>query len=100
MASVLTECRACGGLVPPARVACPHCDLRLQPRRFAALMRALGTAAGCGVMAMSLMACYGAPMNRPMVQEPMPPACGEDRDGDGACAPADCDDDDASIYPD
>jgi hypothetical protein len=93
----LSSCRACGGLVPPARTACPHCDAPFAPRRFAAITRALVTAAGGGALAMSLMACYGGPMHQ-MPPASAPTAC-EDYDGDGACTPADCNDQNLAIYP-
>lgn len=59
----------------------------------------LATAAG-GAVAMTLMACYGAPP--PRAQEPGPdPKCpsGTDVDGDGYCTPADCNDHDPTVHP-
>lgn len=69
------------------------------------LARALASVLGAGAMSVTLMACYGAMphhMDRPGY------ACGDgyghdqgggDADGDGACAPQDCNDADPATYP-
>lgn len=65
-------------------------------------MRVLAVAGG-SVIATTLMACYGPP---PRPTEPAPgatttQACspGTDQDGDGACAPTDCDDRAPAVFP-
>jgi hypothetical protein len=51
-------------------------------------------------MAMTLMACYGAPSHvRPGPQQAVCPAGSSDIDGDGSCTPADCDDNAAAVHP-
>jgi len=86
------DCQGCGGFVPPNAKRCPNCSSR-RARRL------LAGAAG-SVVAMTLMACYGAPM--PM--EPVhPKAAGctpeNDFDKDGYCPPDDCDDHDITVHP-
>jgi len=58
----LIPCSACGGFLHPADAVCPHCDLPLAPARRsgAALLGLLG-ACGGGLIAVTLMACYGLP---------------------------------------
>jgi hypothetical protein len=88
----LATCVTCGGLVPPRRATCPHCDRPIG--RAVRAARRLAMAAGGGAMLMTLMACYGGP-----------PRCepGTDLDGDRACTKGpralDCDDHDPTIRP-
>jgi hypothetical protein len=85
MPTPLHVCSSCGGFVPEAAARCPHCT-RL-PRFLVKL------AGACSML--TLMACYGAMMPP---QELKTPGC-EDQDGDGSCAPSDCNDQDPNIYP-
>ncbi len=88
----LSTCNRCGGFVPLSASRCPNCNRRSLARRLLNL-------AGGGAVAMTLMACYG--MAPHMREPPKPQPCGPtgDRDGDGSCAPADCNDDDAKVSP-
>lgn len=96
----LTACPSCEGFLPPAASACPHCDVQLSkasPPFLSRLARGVLGLAGGGTIALTLMACYGAP------------PCDEsedvdnDRDGYGTLGcgdvEADCDDANADIFP-
>ncbi len=96
MTQPLRSCLACGGFTPADAAACPHCDASLRPRRFA---RMLGSLLGGGAFAMTLMACYGAMPHR---MEGPDQSCydqGSDSDGDGSCAPQDCNDTNPAVFP-
>jgi len=98
--STLVSCDSCHGFVPATADRCPCCDAPASPpARWRRLGRALLAAAGGGVMAMTLMACYGAPAHYPTVPPQGCPAGGADVDGDGACTPTDCDDNNAAVHP-
>jgi hypothetical protein len=56
----------------------------------------LASMAGAGAFAVTLMACYGAMPSHNAY--PSQPDCA-DADGDGSCAPQDCNDADREIYP-
>ena len=99
--SELKSCRACQGFIPNKASRCPHCSARValvQSDLFVRLAKkALAISSG-GAMAMTLMACYGAP----------PGQDSDDADGDGYyggfCADVedgepDCDDTNADIHP-
>lgn len=104
--SLMPRCPSCDGFIPAAAPSCPHCDTAPafppRPRARRGLARTLLTLAGSGAMAITLMACYGAP--------PFDDPCWDnDSDGyfpacyDEACDPedvyCDCDDADPSIHP-
>jgi Putative metal-binding motif len=93
----LDTCAACGGLRPAAR-ACPHCDAPAARARWPRWARALGRATAGSAALVTLMACYGIAPRYRMAQSPG--TCqGGDADHDGSCAPLDCNDGDATIYP-
>lgn len=112
--SKLQPCLNCGGLLPRTRLqGCPHCDAALPtppalltlPQSVAAGKQALGwglaprltqLALG-GSLAMTLMACYGAPHS--YYEEPAHPDPQQDWDGDGFTAADDCNDRDAKVSP-
>jgi len=74
---------------------CVHCDAPLTAPRFGAL-RAIGRTLAAGGALVTLMACYG------MVARPMGPYdadCVSDNDRDTVCAPRDCDDTRADVFP-
>lgn len=89
----LGTCTNCEGYVPTGATTCPHCDAG------SSLTKRLLTLAGGGAMAVTLMACYGmAPQYRHHgPPEPTTTSC--DTDGDGLCAPEDCNDNDPGIHP-
>lgn len=95
----LEPCVSCGGFMPRAGL-CPHCGEVAQPRpqsrmgRFAP--RLLQAAIG-GSLAMTLMACYGAPHAYMQPGEAMDPNA--DQDGDGFPVREDCDDLSPDIHP-
>src|SRR5258706_5512363 len=86
----MVTCSACDGLVPDGNRRCVHCNARITRRRrlLAMLVGSAGT--------MLLAACYG-PAGR-YQGAPMRPTPA-DRDGDGAPADIDCDDNDPTRYP-
>lgn len=95
MSQPLRTCAACGGLSPAARATCLHCDARLTAPRFGRV-RAVGRALAAGGALVTLMACYG------MVARPGSPydaSCQSDSDRDTVCAPRDCDDTRADVFP-
>jgi hypothetical protein len=84
----MRTCTRCDGFVPGALAICPNCGHTSRLLRLAKLL-------GGGAFLMTLMACYGAmPHHGEYAGEPCP-----DQDGDGTCAPQDCNDSDAAIYP-
>lgn len=98
----LRSCPACAGLVPQGRTTCLHCDAPLAPPAWRWLRRVLG-AATAGVATVTLMACYGGPVQ-------IDDCVDEDHDGwypscyDQPCDPrqdpyCDCNDANANIHP-
>jgi hypothetical protein len=94
--TTLATCPTCAGFIPPAAALCPHCGAACAAAPPAASLGSkLLAAASTGVMAITLMACYGGGPD---------PEC-VDKDGDGAftCFAGgendDCDDNNAAIYP-
>ncbi|MCK6590556.1 MAG: putative metal-binding motif-containing protein [Polyangiaceae bacterium] len=92
----LTTCSSCRGFLPPGSSSCPHCQKSAAAAGASPGLAAklLAVASG-GMMAVTLMACYGMPP----CDDP-----GTDSDGDGysmgGCGyENDCDDSDASIHP-
>ena len=85
MSTPLHTCTACGGFVPEASRRCPNCtSSSFKPRRFAWLF------------AVTMSACYGVAPR--YAEGPQQPDC-TDADGDGSCAPQDCNDADATVVP-
>jgi hypothetical protein len=103
MTQPLRTCPACEGFAPVALAACPHCDAALPTRRPRTLARVLATMVGGSAFAMTLMACYGAMPYRS--EGPNAVGCyhdgygGSDGDADGYCAPQDCNDTNAAVFP-
>lgn len=60
---MLDTCNACGGFVPESVDACPNCSQDYLRRNNVSTRRAVGGAVACGALAMTLMACYGAPFD-------------------------------------
>lgn len=111
---MLLDCRSCSGFIPPGAGACPCCGAAVvEPPRAKAEARsrkgrapatsgrfaaAFGLAA-TGLMAVSLMACYGLPMCDESAK------VDEDKDGyfadPGNCyiEEPDCNDGDKTIHP-
>ncbi len=88
---MLVSCSHCTGFVPANITTCPHCgtqSLDVKPNsKLGSLVAGVAAAATGGVVAVTLMACYGAPY--------------VDNDGDGYEATySDCNDADATIHPD
>ncbi|MEZ4383367.1 MAG: putative metal-binding motif-containing protein [Nannocystaceae bacterium] len=95
----LSTCPSCAGFLPPAATSCPHCgcDCAAPPPASRVAGKLFAAASG-GLMALTLMACYGGP--------PVEPCDDEDNDGyyanSGLCgsgSPNDCDDNNAAIHP-
>lgn len=60
--TTLAICASCGGFIPRAASTCPHCNATTPRPLFERLrIGALGGAFGGGAIALTLMACYGAP---------------------------------------
>jgi hypothetical protein len=89
---MLLTCTSCEGFVPKNAAACPHCgteSLDVQTTsKLSGLVKGLATAATGGLVAVTLMACYGGPGVE-----------NSDFDGDGFGRFQDCNDNDASINP-
>lgn len=63
---MLKSCPRCPSFVPADRPACPACGAPhadAAPSRAPGLLARLGTLAGAGAAAVTLMACYGAPID-------------------------------------
>ncbi|MBK9260355.1 MAG: putative metal-binding motif-containing protein [Polyangiaceae bacterium] len=89
---MLLTCTHCEGFVPTNAAACPHCgaeslDVKV-PSKLGGLVKGVAAAATGGLVAVTLMACYGGP-----------PGDSFDFDGDGYPDYADCNDNDASMNP-
>ena len=100
------ECNHCAGFLPTGVGACPHCGTHARENTAkvtpaARLLNAATRVALGGAMAVTLMACYGAPQNyKPVAPPPELPCDGKpDADGDGVCPPEDCGPTDATIHP-
>lgn len=100
----LDTCRSCPGLIPRGGSSCPHCGAAVttEPQGARAALGGLtgrvARIATGGAVAITLMACYGAP-NRAAMYPDMP----RDDDGDGFMSKArggnDCDDANPEIHP-
>lgn len=89
---MLLSCSHCAGFVPPHLTTCPHCgmeslELKTNPK-FGSVVKNVAAAATGGLVAVTLMACYGGP----------PSEFPRDNDGDGV-AFDDCNDFDATVFP-
>lgn len=89
---MLLTCTHCEGFVPTNAAACPHCgaeslDVKV-PSKLGGFVKGVAAAATGGLVAVTLMACYGGP-----------PDDGFDFDRDGYPSHVDCNDNDASINP-
>jgi Putative metal-binding motif len=89
---MLLSCSHCTGFVPPNLSACPHCgaeslDVKTTSKT-GSLVKHLANIATGGLVAVTLMACYGGP----------PDAFPADNDGDGSSFD-DCNDFDSTINP-
>ncbi len=95
----MLECARCGGFAPEGSRACPNCACPIAGRSLT-LPGALAKTALGGAIAVTLMACYGAP-NMVEPQRPLQAGCtpANDQDQDGYCPPEDCDDHDVTAHP-
>lgn len=88
---MLLSCSHCDGFVPPNLAACPHCGTELLEvkanSRVASIVKNVAAAATGGLVAVTLMACYGGP-----------PSQFDDNDFDGFGF-NDCDNSDPNIFP-
>lgn len=90
---MLLTCTHCEGFVPTNVAACPHCgteslDVKTNSK-IGSLAKGVAAVAAGGLVAVTLMACYGAPSSYY-----------EDQDGDGFDeASGDCDDSNPAIHP-
>lgn len=92
--SNLNVCTFCSGFLPRVTQACPHCGAvapssGINGWRGSATVRGLVAVATGGAVAVTLMACYGAPPGGPDI----------DSDGDGFDELSDCNDNDSSVHP-
>lgn len=97
---MLASCPSCDGFVPASATTCPHCGAAVSaappPSGIGGKILA---AAGTGLVAITLMACYGG--------GPVEDCVDKDDDGFygnaglcGAGTEEDCDDDDPDVHPD
>ena len=83
----LSDCDRCGGFIPGGVSHCPHCDGRIERSISRTLMQSRSARVAAGsVLAMTLMACYGAPQGYVPPEPPEPPCEeGEATGADGQC---------------
>lgn len=84
----LTPCPGCGGLLPPGQTsiehqACVHCGAQAAPLTTG---KRVAAAVGGGLIAMTLMACYGGPPARDRMP-PAPPSGAPAASASGSAAP-------------
>jgi Putative metal-binding motif len=90
---MLFTCSHCAGFVPANLATCPHCgteslDVKTNSK-LGSFVKGVASVATSGMVAVTLMACYGAPDIE------------SDNDGDGYGAyTGDCDDYNGAIHPD
>jgi hypothetical protein len=77
--AVLIRCSACGGFVPESVTSCPNCKKGSPLGRAAKACLKLATGSA---VAMTLMACYGAPPHQYAPIEAPPAPCQNDGPGD------------------
>lgn len=92
--SKLSSCSECQSFLPAGASACPHCGAGRALLSSKPLRGLFAVGAG-SLLAMTLSACYGAP-----VGPEGNPWCSNsslDLDGDGYCGMYDCNESDASV---
>lgn len=101
----MQTCSNCQGFLPTQAEACPNCDTQLSTMKK--VTKIIGGIVASATLSVTLMACYGMPPSqRGSVADPTSTsnptstcAPDTDKDNDGACAPTDCNDQDATIKP-
>jgi len=92
----LTSCDSCAGFLPPSASTCPHCGAASTVAKGKGIGGKILAAAGTGMVALTLMACYGGGPDN---------GCDNDNDGyevEGCSATGgvvDCDDNNSEIHP-
>ena len=71
--SALESCPTCEGFLPAATARCPHCGTSVGWSRRA---KNWARIAGGSAIAVTMMACYGAPPPGPMPTDPPDPSAG------------------------
>jgi len=100
--SSLKTCQSCNGFLPSGVRLCPNCGTQIQASgRLAGPLKTVGTVLLGSAIAMTLSACYGAPIqcddNGCGGEQTCQP--GElDQDQDGFCGAYDCNDEDPTVY--
>lgn len=94
MSKKLSSCSECRGFLPAGAVACPNCGAA-RPLVSSAPLRGLFAVGAGSLLAMTLSACYGAPIGpdtNPWCDVPS-----NDLDGDGYCGTYDCNESDSTV---
>lgn len=93
--SKLTSCPHCDGFLPHGAAACPLCGATVKSPLSKPLRGVLALGAG-SLLAMTLSACYGAPIDD--IGSPYCPDPTTDIDGDGYCGSTyDCNESDPTV---
>lgn len=102
---MMFTCSSCSSFVPTKQSVCPACGAQVVHSATARIVGGVLTLAGGSVFAMTLTACYGAPVDRipesdaGIGSRDAAAACtpATDLDADGYCGADDCDETDADI---
>ncbi|MCB9593084.1 MAG: putative metal-binding motif-containing protein [Sandaracinaceae bacterium] len=95
--SKLRSCSVCAAFLPEGASECPVCEAPARSILSSKPLRGLFAAGAGSLLAMTLSACYGAPIDP--YSNPWCPDPATDLDGDNYCSAAyDCNESDPSVH--
>ena len=93
--SKLNACSGCSSFLPTGASACPACGAAVPATLGLKVLRGLAATGAGSLLAMTLSACYGAPIGPEY--NPWCSDSASDLDRDGYCGVYDCNESDSSV---